>query len=281
VHQLSQTPDHRGAHRSHPRARRAKIAAFLLLPVLVFGACGTDKPAPEAAPDTTPVPTTQVATGCSPELAQYPHHTVYAKQPGELAVYANPGDPVPSQTFSDPRKTDSDPPLDVPLVFLVQDEPTADDCKWINVLLPVRPNGSTGWVKRDDVKVEGHVFKIDVYLDEFNLKAYKGEEVILDAPIGVAQENRPTPGGLYYTTELLKSADPAYGPWAFGLSGFSETLTSFNGGQGQLGLHGTNQPEKIGTRVSSGCIRLKNEDIEKLVSEVENSPQGIPVQVYA
>jgi lipoprotein-anchoring transpeptidase ErfK/SrfK len=79
----------------------------------------------------------------------------------------------------------------------------------------------------------------------------------------------------------LKSADPAYGPWAFGLSGFSETLTTFNGGQGQLGLHGTNQPEKIGTRVSSGCIRLKNEDIEKLVSEVQNSPQGIPVQVYA
>jgi lipoprotein-anchoring transpeptidase ErfK/SrfK len=83
----------------------------------------------------------------------------------------------------------------------------------------------------------------------------------------------------------LKSSDPAYGPYAFGLSGFSEVLTSFNGGQGQLGLHGTNQPDKIGTRVSSGCIRLRNEDIEALVAEVNNdqtnAAYGIPVQVFA
>src|SRR5690606_19016416 len=131
-----------------------------------------------------------------------------------------PGDPVPSQTFSNPRMTDSDPPLPVDLVFLVMQEPPDDDCRWLNVLLPTRPNGTTGWVKRDDVVVEGHDLRIEVYLNEFNLKAYRGQELILDAPIGVAQENRPTPGGLYYTTELLKSSDPAYGPWAYGLSGF-------------------------------------------------------------
>ena len=257
----------------------AKTLALVLLPILVLGACGSDEPEPQAAPETTP-PTTASA-GCSPELAQYPHHVAFAAQPGELAVYANPNDPVPSQTFTDPRQTDSDPPLDVPLALLVTDEPEAEDCKWLNVMLPIRPNGSTGWVKRSDVRVEGHVFRIEVYLNDFNLKAYKGDEVILDASIGVASENRPTPGGLYYTTELLRSADPAYGPWAFGLSGFSEVLTTFNGGQGQLGLHGTDQPDKIGTRVSSGCIRLENANIEKLVAEFGNTTQGIPVQVYA
>jgi hypothetical protein len=275
VHPATRAPDKRGRR----AARRAKFAAAALLPLLVLGACGTEKPTPEATPDPKTSSSDPTSNSCNPSLDKYPHHVVFAKQPGALAVYANPGDPVPTQTFTDPRKTDSDPPLDVPLVFLVQDEPTTD-CKWINVLLPIRPNGSTGWVKRDDVREEGHVFKIDVYLNEFNLKAYKGDELMLDVPIGVAQENRPTPGGLYYTTELLKSSDPVYGPWAFGLSGFSEVLTTFNNGQGQLGLHGTNQPDKIGTRVSSGCIRLKNEDIEKLVDEVQDMPQGIPVQVY-
>jgi hypothetical protein len=41
---------------------------------------------------------------------------------------------VPSQTFTDPRQTDSDPPLDVPLALLVTDEPTDNDCEWLNVL---------------------------------------------------------------------------------------------------------------------------------------------------
>jgi lipoprotein-anchoring transpeptidase ErfK/SrfK len=58
-------------------------------------------------------------------------------------------------------------------------------------------------------------------------------------------------------------------------------LSSFNGGAGQLGLHGTNRPELVGTQVSNGCIRLKNEDIQALVDAVGDTTQGIPVQVYA
>jgi hypothetical protein len=270
---------------SRHRARfgRARLAAIVLLPLLALAACGSSKPEPQAALDTTAPTTTALPANCGATTTADVRHVVYAKQPGQVAVYANPGDPAPMQSFADPRKTDSDPPLDVPLVFLVRDEPTTDACKWINVMLPVRPNGSTGWVKRDDVRIEQQDFRIDVYLSEFNLKAYKGNELILDVPIGVASDNAPTPGGLYYTTELLKSADPFYGPWAFGLSGFSETLASFNGGQAQLGIHGTNQPEKIGTKVSRGCVRLRNEDIEALVARVQgqNAEQGIPVQVFA
>jgi lipoprotein-anchoring transpeptidase ErfK/SrfK len=33
-------------------------------------------------------------------------------------------------------------------------------------------------------------------------------------------------------------------------------------------IHGTNAPETIGTRVSSGCIRLTNEDVSDLYSRV-------------
>jgi lipoprotein-anchoring transpeptidase ErfK/SrfK len=33
-------------------------------------------------------------------------------------------------------------------------------------------------------------------------------------------------------------------------------------------IHGTNAPDTIGQRVSSGCIRLTNEDVEDLYSRV-------------
>ena len=41
------------------------------------------------------------------------------------------------------------------------------------------------------------------------------------------------------------------------------------------GIHGTNAPETIGRSVSHGCVRLRNEDIEKLYEMV---PVGTPGQ---
>ena len=42
-------------------------------------------------------------------------------------------------------------------------------------------------------------------------------------------------------------------------------------------LHGTNRPETIGQAVSHGCVRLRNEDIEKLYGMVA---VGTPVYIY-
>ena len=43
------------------------------------------------------------------------------------------------------------------------------------------------------------------------------------------------------------------------------------------GIHGTNAPETIGRSVSHGCVRVRNEDIEKLYDMV---PVGTPVYIY-
>jgi len=43
------------------------------------------------------------------------------------------------------------------------------------------------------------------------------------------------------------------------------------------GIHGTNAPETIGRSVSHGCVRLRNEDIEKLFDMVA---VGTPVYIY-
>lgn len=51
----------------------------------------------------------------------------------------------------------------------------------------------------------------------------------------------------------------AYGPW------FIRLQTNPHKG---IGIHGTHAPNSIGTRATEGCIRLKNEDVERLKNMV-------------
>jgi len=82
------------------------------------------------------------------------------------------------------------------------------------------------------------------------------------------------------TDALARYFDPTgpYGPYAYGLSGFSNVLDEFKGGDGVIGIHGTNEPGAIGTDVSHGCIRLRNEAILELVPVL---PLGTPVHITA
>lgn len=260
------------------RPVRAALLA-LLLAVAAVACSGDDKP--ELADTDGRSPAEQAAaTPCDSDVGPLDHLVLEATTEPELDVYDSPGATTPSRTLPNPKLINDDPSAPVPLVLLAKSTPTTDDCAWIEAYLPVRPNGATGWVKRDDVEVSKHDYRMVVNLDGFNLTAYKGEDVVLDAPIAVARDNTPTPGGLYYTTELIQPPDPdsVYGVYAYGLSGFSEVLESFNGGPGQLGIHGTNEPDRIGTKVSSGCIRLTNEDITVLVEDV-GLPLGVPVEI--
>ncbi|HVL81501.1 MAG TPA: L,D-transpeptidase [Actinomycetota bacterium] len=166
----------------------------------------------------------------------------------------------------------------VPLVFLVQRQ----DDGWLKVYLPVRPNGSTGWIRERDVELTQHSYRIVVRLKDHRLLAFEGGgeqgRLILAADVGVGTANTPTPGGTYYIKELLRPRDPnsVYGKYAYGLSGFSNVLQTFRGGPGVIGIHGTNDPSSIGRDVSAGCIRMRNRDIAKLVKIL---PLGTPVEI--
>src|SRR5205823_4833503 len=54
--------------------------------------------------------------------------------------------------------------------------------------------------------------------------------------------------------------------------------TRFGSGDGEIGVHGTDYPQGIGTRVSHGCIRLRNAAIVRLARVI---PLGTPVDVVA
>ena len=68
---------------------------------------------------------------------------------------------------------------------------------------------------------------------------------------------------------------PIYGPWAFGTSAYSDTLTDWPGG-GVIGIHGTNQPELIPGRPSHGCVRVPNAKINRLAKLM---PVGTPIRI--
>jgi lipoprotein-anchoring transpeptidase ErfK/SrfK len=201
----------------------------------------------------------------------HPVYTVAVAAVARVPVFETPTEGQPVHTLRSPR-----PPSDNPLPFLVVEEQP----EWLNVMLPVRPNGSTGWVRRSDVSLHTHAFRIVVELGAHRLTVYEGVDVVLQEPVGLGVATTPTPGGIFYTTELyaVDPSQPYYGPYAFGLSGYSEVLYSFAGGDGQLAIHGTDDPSGIGRNVSNGCIRLRNEAITQLAHTL---PLGVPVEVRA
>ncbi|OWY60133.1 hypothetical protein B7486_70820, partial [cyanobacterium TDX16] len=198
--------------------------------------------------------TSYVATATATEI------TADDRTGGEVEVFADPEEAEPSHTIGNP--VDGAGQAVAPVVFLVEGEhdPQAD---WIEVNLPVRPNGSTGWVRAEDVEVTSHEFHIEVDLAAHRLIVTEAGEEVMDVPAGVGTSQTPTPGGVFYTRSLIRSTNPAYGPYAYGLSGYSEVHETFGNGPGDIGIHGTDDEAAVGTDVSNGCIRLSNEHIEQ------------------
>jgi hypothetical protein len=164
------------------------------------------------------------------------------------------------------------------LVFLVLTPPDRVSTEWLEVMLPVRPNGTVGWIRTSDVDLSLDPFRIEIDVSERRLDLYERDVRTLSTEIAVGAGATPTPRGEFYLTELLRPPDPngVYGPYAFGLSGFSETLDRFADGDGVVGIHGTNDPSSLGREVSHGCIRVRNDVIVKLAATV---PLGTPVSI--
>jgi lipoprotein-anchoring transpeptidase ErfK/SrfK len=159
-------------------------------------------------------------------------------------------------------------------VFLVKDlRPDR-----VQAYLPMRPNGVTGWIPSEDLVIRENEYRITVDLSSNRLAVFEGDRRVMWEPVAAGTGGTPTPTGLFYTTILVQTGDPgsAYGPYIYGLSGYSEVLFSFGGGEGQIGIHGTNNPSLLGQDVSHGCIRMRNEAITKMADLL---PLGTPVRI--
>ncbi len=141
----------------------------------------------------------------------------------------------------------------------------ASGASWIEVELPGRPNGRTGWVPAEALGA-AHVEHDFLLIDQHSLRAtlYRYGRVLFSAPVGVGKASTVTPAGRFYVLEKLTTLGaPFYGPYAIGTSAYAPTLSEWPGG-GVVGIHGTDQPELIPGRPSHGCIRMRNGDITRL-----------------
>lgn len=149
---------------------------------------------------------------------------------------------------------------------------------WVRVRLPVLPNGRTGWVPEAHLSPYRRVdtwLQVDLRRQRATLR--KRGRRVFTARVGIGKRAWPTPRGHFYVRNRLSGygLGSAYGPLAFGTSARSAVLTDWPGG-GVVGIHGTDQPERLPGRVSHGCIRLKNEDILRLDRLM---PVGTPISV--
>ena len=145
------------------------------------------------------------------------------------------------------------------------------------VQLPVPPNGRSGWISADAVRVFGVDSRIVVDLSERRLVAYRGGEPVLTVRVAIGSPRTPTPVGRYFVNErwLLANGDGPFGVAALGISAHSEVLSDWVQG-GPIALHGTNEPATIGQAVSHGCVRLSNADMQRLLPL---APAGTPVVI--
>jgi hypothetical protein len=163
------------------------------------------------------------------------------------------------------------------LLAVLRARPGVEGALWVKVRLPVLPNGKTGWVRRTSLD-SYQIVNTRLVVDRGRLEAtlYRNGKSIFRAPIGIGTEASPTPAGEFnIRSELTRYASPFYGPIAFGTTARSAVLTEWPDG-GFIGIHGTNEPQLLPGRVSHGCIRMRNEDIERLA---ELMPVGTPVSI--
>jgi lipoprotein-anchoring transpeptidase ErfK/SrfK len=260
--------------------------------VLALGACGSStrpSAAPAPAPSTTvhrapigistiaPGPPTTVAAKPVARLPAYASLVAVAIGP-QVTVYDRPAPSAAKRSFPNPWSVDPSRPAAVEQqVFLVEDRRPNG---WVQVLLPVRPNGSSGWVRDTNVAIHAVTYSVKVELHSRQITVFDRGAVLYRGAVAIGKPSTPTPTGRYYVRVLIQAPNPhtIYGPYAYGLSSHSNALSSFDGGDAEIGLHGNDDASVLGDNVTHGCIRMDNAEITKLAALL---PLGTPVDIAA
>ena len=229
-----------------------------MAPTLPPAVTATESPVP-TAPTTSAPPNAEVVDSTPATVAR--------ARGTQLSVWRMPTDRAPAFALYSVTELGS------PRVFLV----TGQSGGWVRVLLPLRPNGSEGWLRAEDVDLSTVDDRVEVELGTRTLTWSRGGQVMLRASVAVGAPSTPTPSGTYYVTDILPQApDSAYGAWIVALNGHSDSFTTFNGGDPRLAVHGTNEPASIGAAASSGCVRARASDLTALAGGL---PLGTPVVI--
>jgi lipoprotein-anchoring transpeptidase ErfK/SrfK len=149
---------------------------------------------------------------------------------------------------------------------------------WLYVRLPGRPNGHKGWISTNRTRLTSTPWRIVVKLSTRRVTVYRGGHVRRRFRAVVGKPSTPTPRGAFFIEEALAlSPSEAGGPFALATSARSNVFQEFEGGPGQIGIHGRNNlTGALGTAASHGCIRLGTHAITWLARRIG---AGIPLTI--
>ncbi len=152
------------------------------------------------------------------------------------------------------------------------------DDAWLRVRLPGRPNGHLGWISAARTRTTSTPWRIVVSLSTRWVFVLDAGRLVRRYAAIVGKPSTPTPRGTFFVEEAERLSPGAAGaPFALATSARSDVLQEFDGGPGQIALHGTdNLSGALGTASSHGCVRLAPRAIAWLASRVG---AGAPVSI--
>ena len=208
-------------------------------------------------------------------VAVTPTGLIATAKSSRVDINEDPASPTPRVVLPTPWALNGVSTDPIPQVFRVRRKRPDG---WVQVELPQRPNGQTGWIPPREVSLTQTPYRIQVSLSAHQITVFDKSAVLYQGPVATGAAATPTPTGSYSIRVLLKSSDPSsvYGPFAFGLSAHSDALTTFSGSDAEIGLHGNNDTSALGRNVSHGCIRMDNTAITKLSAIL---PLGTPIDI--
>jgi lipoprotein-anchoring transpeptidase ErfK/SrfK len=150
---------------------------------------------------------------------------------------------------------------------------------WLKVMLPGRPDGSTGWITKAGTRELVTGWRILVNLGARRVTVYRDGRRVRAFQAVVGKPSTPTPTGQFFVEETVQMAPgEADGPFALALSARSNVFQEFEGGPGQIGIHGREGlGGTLGRAESHGCIRLATASIDWLAARIG---PGTPVKIY-
>ena len=149
---------------------------------------------------------------------------------------------------------------------------------WLKVLLPGRPNSHTGWIKKPGTLGAITRWAIVIHLSQQRVDVFHSGRLTKSFRAVVGKASTPTPQGRFFVEEWMQII-PGYpgGPFALALSARSNVYQEFEGGPGQIAMHGIYRIGGIpGTAVSHGCVRLDTPAMAWLGTHIHG---GVPVTI--
>jgi len=214
-----------------------------------------------------PAATTYGTTAAAPpDPAPFAPETGFVLHPeATRVVYSRPGGPPVAELPA----TELGSPTWVPVV---EAQPG-----WDLVLLPARPNRSTGWIYLGGggLQTAYSAYQVQINLATLRLTVLDAGHSLGSWTVADGTAGTPTPTGRTFLLASLAPRHPTYSPLILPLGTHSDTLSTYGGGPGTVGLHGWPDAAVFGHAASHGCVRVPPAALRAL----SRIPLGSPVIV--